>query len=120
MNESELRKRVIRLAHENPNMRKDLLAVLKNADCGNLPEALQENCENKVQEGKENKKTEKEASEDRMIIQRAISTINDYIGDVHDVVMAAHKRGSDKDQWVISGPDLSMCLKKISSIRSLL
>ena len=52
MNEIELRKRVIRLAHENPSMRKDLLPLIKQADCSNLPEALQENCEKKVQEGR--------------------------------------------------------------------
>ena len=59
---SNLRTRLIRLAHANPALRADILPLLKRAGCENLPEGgMRDNCEKKVEEGKANaKKDEKD------------------------------------------------------------
>lgn len=49
---STLHERTIRLAYENPELRKHLLPVLKQAGCEKLPEALRENCED-MKDGKD-------------------------------------------------------------------
>lgn len=51
---NDLRSKVIRLAHQNPALRADLLPLLKEAGCEKLPEGgMRDNCEAKVEEGKE-------------------------------------------------------------------
>jgi hypothetical protein len=51
-----LRNQIIRLAHEHPELRTDLLSILKEAGCEKLPEGgMRENCEKKVEEGKDKK-----------------------------------------------------------------
>ncbi len=50
---SDLRKSVIKLASENPNLRAHLLPLLRQAGCEKLPEGgMRDNCEKKVEEGK--------------------------------------------------------------------
>ena len=63
---SNLRTKLIRLAHENPSLRSDLLPLLREAasedvrlaGCEKLPEGgMRDNCEKKVEEGKKNDKS---------------------------------------------------------------
>ena len=64
---SELRAKLIRLAHSKPELRKDLLPLLtRQAGCGSeaLPDALRANCEEKQAEGEAKKK--KEAHRNRL------------------------------------------------------
>lgn len=50
---SALRKQVIKLASENPELRRHLLPLLRLAGCEKLPEGgMRDNCEKKVGEGK--------------------------------------------------------------------
>jgi hypothetical protein len=54
---SNLRSKIIRLAHQNPELRPHLLHLLKDAGCEKLPEGgMRENCEKKVEEGKDKNK----------------------------------------------------------------
>lgn len=53
---SDLREQLIRLAYENPEIRDEILPLLKQAGCEKLPDALREQCEKKVEEGKKNDK----------------------------------------------------------------
>ena len=56
MSDTLLRSKLIRLAHSNPAVRADVLALLKSAGCEKLPEGgMRDNCEKKQEEGKENK-----------------------------------------------------------------
>lgn len=55
--DDRLRKEIIRLAHEHPEFRKDLLPVLKEAGCEKLPEGpMRDNCMKKKEEGAKNDK----------------------------------------------------------------
>lgn len=57
---NDLRTKLIRLAHQNPALRADLLPLLKEAGCEKLPEGgMRDNCEAKVEEGE---KADKKAS----------------------------------------------------------
>lgn len=59
MNDALLRSRLIRLAHTKPEFRRSILALLKEAGCEKLPEGgMRDNCEKKVEEGKDNDKKE--------------------------------------------------------------
>jgi hypothetical protein len=49
---------LVRLAFEKPELREHLLPLLKAAGCEKLPDALKEQCEKKVEEGKKNKESE--------------------------------------------------------------
>lgn len=60
--DQSLRKAVIRLAHQHPEFRGDLLPLLKEAGCEKLPAGpMRENCEKKKAEGekKDDKKDDK-------------------------------------------------------------
>lgn len=53
MSDKKLRNKLIRLAHANPELRADLLPLLKEAGCEKLPEGpMRDNCEKKKEEGK--------------------------------------------------------------------
>ena len=52
MSDTLLRTRLIRLASEHPEFRKDLLPLIKSAGCEKLPEGgMRDNCEKKKEEG---------------------------------------------------------------------
>lgn len=54
MSDRTLRAKLIRLAHSNPELRAQILPLLKDAGCEKLPEGgMRDNCEEKVEEGKE-------------------------------------------------------------------
>jgi len=54
---SNLRSKLIRLAHANPELRAQILPLLKEAGCEKLPEGgMRDNCEKKKEEGKESDK----------------------------------------------------------------
>lgn len=54
---SNLRGKLIRLAHEHPEFRKDILPLLKGAGCEKLPEGgMRDNCEAKKEEAGTDKK----------------------------------------------------------------
>jgi hypothetical protein len=54
MSDRTLRAKLIRLAHANPELRAQILPLLKDAGCEKLPEGgMRDNCEEKVEEGKE-------------------------------------------------------------------
>lgn len=56
MTKTTLRSQIIRLAHENPELRAELLPLLKEAGCEKLPEGgMRDNCEKKKEEGKSDK-----------------------------------------------------------------
>ena len=79
MNDAILRTRLIRLASEHPEFRKDLLPLIKSAGCEKLPEGgMRDNCEKKKEEGAKNEEEKKEASSKRkagMAIVRKMTTI---------------------------------------------
>lgn len=53
---SDLRKQVIKLASEKPELRGHLLPLLRQAGCEKLPDGgMRDNCEKKVEEGKDKK-----------------------------------------------------------------
>lgn len=54
-----LRNKVIRLAHENPEMRSHLLPLIAG-DLSKLPPALREQAEKKIEESKKKKDKDKE------------------------------------------------------------
>ena len=78
MNDAILRTRLIRLASEHPEFRKDLLPLIKSAGCEKLPEGgMRENCEKKKEEGAKSEE-KKEASSRRragMAVVRKMTTI---------------------------------------------
>lgn len=58
MSDTNLRGKLIRLAHEHPEFRKDILPLLREAGCEKLPEGgMRDNCEAKKEEGKDKDKT---------------------------------------------------------------
>lgn len=63
-----LRSKLIRLAHAQPQFRKQILAVLKDAGCEKLPEGgMRDNCEKKKEEGA--KSEDKKASAGKVAIK---------------------------------------------------
>ena len=59
MNDKQLRMQLIKLAHSNPELRKEILPLLKQAGCEKLPEGgMRENCEKKKEEGAKGDKAE--------------------------------------------------------------
>ena len=75
MSDAILRTRLIRLASEHPEFRKDLLPLIKSAGCEKLPEGgMRENCEKKKEEGAKNEEEKKEASD--KTAHRAIALSN--------------------------------------------
>lgn len=60
MSDALLRARLIRLASEHPEFRKDLLPLIKSAGCEKLPEGgMRDNCEKKKEEGAKSDEGEK-------------------------------------------------------------
>ena len=80
MNDAILRTRLIRLASEHPEFRKDLLPLIKSAGCEKLPEGgMRDNCEKKKEEGAASKDEEKKEASSRrragMAVVRRMTTI---------------------------------------------
>lgn len=66
MNDAVLRTRLIRLASEHPEFRKDLLPLIKSAGCEKLPEGgMRDNCEKKKEEGAKSEGEEKKEASSR-------------------------------------------------------